>query len=113
MGKRARVFLAVMMISMAFGTYSVEATSKDVGGTVHIQSESGTDDEEGDVTFLGKSYDDTDSEETSDKVPRNPPLTKKRALTRKRVLTQKRKITLKSMRVRTALIQQKTSSPLI
>ena len=67
MGKRARVFLAVMMISMAFGTYSVEATSKDVGGTVHIQSESDTDDEDEDVTFLGKSYDDTDSEETSDK----------------------------------------------
>lgn len=67
MGKRARVFLAVMMISMAFGTYSVEATSKDVGGTVHIQSESGTEDEDGDVTVLGKSFDDKDSEETSDK----------------------------------------------
>ena len=67
MGKRARVFLAVMMISMAFGTYSVEATSKDVGGTVHIQSESGTEDEDGDVTVLGKSYDDKESEETSDK----------------------------------------------
>ena len=67
MGKRARVFLAVMMISMAFGTYSVEATSKDVGGTVHIQSESGTEDEDEDVTVLGKSYDDKESEETSDK----------------------------------------------
>lgn len=67
MGKRARVFLAVMMISMAFGTYSVEATSKDVGGTVHIQSESGTEDEDEDVTVLGKSFDDKESEETSDK----------------------------------------------
>ena len=67
MGKRARVFLAVMMISMAFGTYSVEATSKDVGGTVHIQSESGTEDEDEDVTVLGKSFDDRDSEETTDK----------------------------------------------
>lgn len=67
MGKRARVFLAVMMISMAFGTYSVEATSKDVGGTVHIQSESGTEDEDGDVTVLGKSFDDKESDETTDK----------------------------------------------
>ncbi len=69
MGKRARVFLAVMMISMAFGTYSVEATSKAVGGTVHVQSEAGTEDEDEDVTVLGKSFDDSETteEETSSK----------------------------------------------
>lgn len=67
MGKRARVFLAVMMISMAFGAYGVEATSKDVGGTVHIQSGANAEDEDEYTTVLGKSYDDTEDEDSKDK----------------------------------------------
>lgn len=53
MGKRARVFLAVMMISMAFGAYGVEATSRDVDESVTVRP--ATDDDIPHVEhFLGE-----------------------------------------------------------
>lgn len=65
MGKKARVFLAVMMISMAFGAYGVDATSRDIGASVTEQSGVGTSRDMDESVTVRPGIDEEDK--TSDK----------------------------------------------